>query len=211
MLKVINTPIKEKPDFEMIYLEAFRRCMIVERDNPGDRDNLKRTVYYLVKYFNHLKAENIPHNLDAYLIFMEACNNLIGQLTPAEFMTIFPVSKIYDGERWQSKDYFYTMEMIRDHGLDNPIGNQEEVFNFMWDYVNGNVSEYAVQCMCLISKKSEIQTGKSTMEQFIEDQELDIPIYRRYTDSDGKSYLVDENGQSFPLQKPIPRYLKLVQ
>jgi hypothetical protein len=195
----------------MIYLEAFHRCMVVERDSPGDRDNMMRTVYYLVKYLTHIQADNIATNLDAYLVFMEACNYLMGQLTPAEFITLFPVSKIYDGERWQSKDYFYTMQMIRDHGLDTPIGNQEEAFNFMWDYVNRDVSEYAVQCMCLISKKSQIETGKTTFERFIEEEGLDLPIYRRYEDENGKSYLVDGEGRSTPLQKPVPRYLKLMQ
>jgi hypothetical protein len=65
--------------------------------------------------------------------------------------------------------------------------------------------------MCLISKKSQIETGKSTFEHFIEEEGLDIPIYRRYEDADGKSYLVDSDGHSTPLHKPVPRYLKLME
>jgi hypothetical protein len=34
--------------------------------------------------------------------------------------------------------------------------------------------------------------------------------YRLYSGSDGKSFMVDNNGRSFPVMKKIPRYIKLV-
>lgn len=212
MLKVIDGHIKKEPDYKLIYLNGFVRSNTQRCDDPSDRDNIKRSIYYLVKYFNCLNAHQItgPETLEGNITLMQAANYLIGTIAPAELMTIFPVAKTYDGERWECKDYFYTMEMIKEHGIDTPIGTGEEVFSFLWDYTNNDIRHYMVQCMNIISRMNEIQTGKSIFEQFIEKEGLEIPLYRQYESQDGNKYIVDENGRSAPLQRAMPRHLKLI-
>ncbi|KAF5059809.1 hypothetical protein DSECCO2_332290 [anaerobic digester metagenome] len=170
MLKLIKTRQKPKPDYQRIYINAFARCAVEADNNPEDRDNLKRSIFYLVKYLNCIPKAANYNELQSHHVFIQAANYIIGKLTPAEFMTIFPITKTYDGERWESKDYFYTMQMVQDHGLDTPIGNEEAVFSFLWDYVNRDIRLYMVRCMNIISRFSEFHTGRSTFERFIQEE-----------------------------------------
>ena len=38
--------------------------------------------------------------------------NFIGFLTIRDLVTMFPITKTYDGEKYQCKDYFYTVEAL---------------------------------------------------------------------------------------------------
>ncbi|WKY47158.1 hypothetical protein Q5O24_12430 [Eubacteriaceae bacterium ES3] len=199
-----------KPDYDRIYINAFARCALELENNPDDRDSLKRSIYYLVKYLNCIPKAANYNELQSQNVFIQTVNYMIGKLSPAEFMTIFPITKTYGGERYEMKDYFYTMEKIKEHGLNKPIGDEEAVTSFLWDYVNIEVRLFMVRYMEIISRFSEFHTGKSTLERFIENEGLDLPIYRQYEDENGNSYLVDGNGRSVPVVKKFPDYIKLL-
>jgi hypothetical protein len=58
----------------------------------------------------------------------------MSQLTPREFMNIFPIDKTYDGERFECKDYFYTIKIVRALDQDAPIGDKLD--DLLWEYMN---------------------------------------------------------------------------
>ena len=52
-------------------------------------------------------------------------------ITPRELLSVFPPTKTYDGERYQCKDYFTTMQAVHKHGLDVPLGDR--TFEFLYE------------------------------------------------------------------------------
>lgn len=94
---------------------------------------------------------------------------------------IFNIIKDYDGAKWECKDYFFTMDVLREKGLDNAVG-RDNVFDLMWDYENRELRKLTVFYMSCMSAMYQRQTGVSFMDKFCEDNNID-------------SYSVDrENG-----------------
>ena len=60
---------------------------------------------------------------------------VLGCLTLRNFVTTFPVDKYYKGAKWEEKDYFYTMEVLKDMDWDKPIG-RDKLSELLWDYEN---------------------------------------------------------------------------
>ena len=50
---------------------------------------------------------------------------IISCLTLRNFVTTFPIEKYYKGDKWEEKDYFYTMEVLSAMDLDKAIGRDE--------------------------------------------------------------------------------------
>ena len=122
---------KAKAMLEQLYMKAFGRKVIAIYDGSDlkhCRDNLKRAVFYAVKYFSleridrrHSTEPRTLEQVNTDFNFLECVKMLMGQLTPREMMSMFPIEKEYDGEKWGCKDYFYTIENLKDIDLDNPI------------------------------------------------------------------------------------------
>lgn len=214
LLRLIKGGKKEKPviDYERIYLEAMIRTMEAKKLDFDNKELKKRLVFYMVKYLEvvDLKDKSLE-NHKSMIIFNQVLMDTMKGLTPAEFMTIFPPKKTYDGEKYGMKDYFTTMAALNEHGLNKPIGTEEAVLNLIWDYMNTSVMRYHVKTMSIMSNLSRAETGQGLMERFIEDQGLDIPLYNAYTDHKGKTFLLGKNGKPIPVRKNTPSYLKLAK
>ena len=94
--------------------------------------------------------------------------SVLGGLTLRNFVTTFPITKEYDGAKWESKDYFYTMDVLSSMDWDQPIG-RDNVFDLLWDYVNHDLRKVNVEYTNVLSAAYRSQTGKGIMEQFCED------------------------------------------
>ena len=64
----------------------------------------------------------------------------IGRLTPMELLRMYPVTKEYDGEKWGTKDYFYTMDKLKKLPANKPIGDAQDVACLLWDYQNWDLT-----------------------------------------------------------------------
>lgn len=211
MLKLIEGTKIERPpvDYERIYLNGMVRAIKAKQLEPDDKTITKRIIFYTVKYLSIINIKGMSREgLEGILVFDQMLLNQICELTPAELLTIFPVTKSYDGKRYECKDYFSTMEALQAHGLYEPIRSPETASSLLWDYMNPTVMMYQVHRMSVVSELYSMETGKGLMEQFFEDQ--GVPVYRRYTEEDGTAFMIDGEGRSFPVKKPVPRHLKLV-
>jgi len=148
--------------------KVLNKCQIYMEMNGLDsietnRDLVKQFSYAAInmEILDSFKSKNREDDFKR----IEIWNSFIGLITPRELMEIFPVDKTYDGEKYQEKDYFYTMEMIKEHGIDTPIG-RDNVFAFVMDYQNIKVTEYAVKLMGIVSDLHEKETGKEMFEDF---------------------------------------------
>ena len=93
---------------------------------------------------------------------------MCGHLKLKNFVTTFPISKEYDGAKWECKDYFYTMEVLSGMDWDKPIG-REELSELLWDYQNDDLRHAYIEYTCAMSAIFRSQTGKGIAEKWCED------------------------------------------
>lgn len=106
--------------------------------------------------------------------------DILGRLTVRSFVTTFPITKEYDGDKWECKDYLYTMDILSKMDWDKPIGS-EVMSELLWDYQNNDLIEMYLEYMSATSAIYHSQTGKGIAEQWCEDN--GIPTYTINSDA----------------------------
>jgi len=119
---------------------------------------------------------------------------VLGCLTLRNFVNTFPIDKTYDGEKWEEKDYFYTMEVLSQMDWDKPIG-RDELLELLWDYMNADLRHAYVEFTTAMSAIYRSQTGKGIAETWLDD--LEIPTYTM-----NKETGVMKNNQTGDIMKP---------
>ncbi|RJW38684.1 hypothetical protein DXC92_19010 [Clostridiales bacterium TF09-2AC] len=107
-------------------------------------DDLARYIFLAVKSYgkenmaevNHAKAYKSCLEIENRYQELKQAMDTIGRLTPMGLLRLYPVDKEYDGKKWGTKDYFYTMERLRRLPADKPIGDAQDVACLLWDYQN---------------------------------------------------------------------------
>lgn len=206
MLTVIHGGYSPPIDRSGIYLNGYIRTLETIKLNPGNKDAIRRAVFYGVHFVNSYKNQE-PEMADALWDLIEYTNLCIGRLTPREFITIFPITKTYDGDRWQSKDYFYTMNAMKEFGLDAVIG--DKVHELLWDYMNIKVQIFTVNTLSLMDRIRRAEGKRGMLEEFFGDA---VQTYHKVNDTKGRGFMVNaKTGERHKVTKRIPRYLKLVK
>lgn len=157
------------------------------------QDELMKAALCGVKYMNSvIKIEAVTHRVDntyqttfqakqTAFKLIDALFGIISRIKLKNLIQIFPIDKEYDGDKWGCKDYFFTMDVLRERGLDNAVG-RDGVIDLLWDYENRELRKVTVFYMSCMSAMYQRQTGVSFMDKFCEDNNID-------------SYSVDrENG-----------------
>ncbi len=185
--------------------EHYRRALarMIEKNPVGfmeDNKELKRFIFMYVKRLVLSKAEYNAYSyekLNEMLQFMLMLTDLMGQLTPTEFMQMFPIPKEYDGEKLGVKDYFSTIKDVMKYPLDKPIGIGN-VTQFIMDYYNWDIMEFEVIKLSVISRIRRMEGQKGIMEEFMERQ----GISPRTMHQEGNFMVDDETGEQFEIAKP---------
>lgn len=211
---MINSIQKDKPDYYALYSTAFInqlksadvRYKTVEQ---YDKDTLKKLILLGVKTVVAIESrKKDKDSLTLLFSIISFVNSLMELLTPREFETIFPIDKVYDGERWEMKDYFYTRKYIEEFGIDKII--DKDIDEFLWEYSNWTIGFYLVEQMGVASDLRKLETGKGIMEEFLEEQ--GVPTYTMHEGVDGKQYIENnQTGEVSEVKKPRPRYLRVVE
>lgn len=121
------------------------------------RDDIKKLIYLDIKYIEAIHRSDRNDDEIGFLkkspmeqfSIMDAVVNIIGLLKPMELLEIFPVDKTYDGDKYQTKDYYYTMEALSKLNQDEPIG--KEAFALLWDYQNQTITLFMVQLISVMN------------------------------------------------------------
>ena len=162
-------------------------------------------LYAAIRYLPHEKDQ--PVSMSEWL----AVCRLISRQTPRQFVRLFPISKEYDGQRYQSKDYFTTMQSIARHGWDTPIG---DAVDFLWDYVNPHTSAFVVSFLCALDRERRQQNRPGLLESFAKQQGVELPSYRPVT-LNGKQYMQSQKDGSIvrvsPPKNKMPRWWKIIE
>lgn len=119
---------------------------------------------------------------------------ILGCLTLRNFVTTFPIEKSYNGAKWEEKDYFSTMEVLKNMDWDKPIG-RDELSELLWDYYNADLRHAYIEFTTAMSAIYKAQTGKGIMERFCEDHGIDT-----YTMNKESGIMI--NNQTGDIMKP---------
>lgn len=140
-----------------------------------NKHDIRKLVYYGVRYLGAHEYVFNPLTTEADFGYFEAVLSAIGALTPRELMQVFPIDKEYDGHKWECKDYYSTVEVLREFGMNRPIDEAEgQAFGFLWDYVNMDTRMFAVRFMSVLSDVSQLKGDGDPTVKFFERQGIEV-------------------------------------
>ncbi|MGN8733007.1 hypothetical protein ACTNEY_05100 [Fusicatenibacter saccharivorans] len=139
------------------------------------QDILSRLVFCGIRYAlsveDYIKiAKDMDGVADARVWFeyLNVIFETMGYMTIKNFVTTFPITKDYDGEKYGCKDYFFTVDMLKQYDPEERIG-QERVKDFLFDYQNMDIHRAVIMQMCYTSKLYQQETGRNMAEEFLND------------------------------------------
>jgi len=211
MFEVIKGAVKSAPDYQRIYLGAFVKKVSDYANNPDNQQIIKQIVYYGVKWANATgDPEGDEEAITGLFNLYTGIMDYIGDLTPAEFITVFPIEKSYDGDKWGVKDYFYTMAELHKIGMNERIG-AERVFELLWDYENPDTHVFLVRYMSIMSALRQFQGHPDMMEEWADKNGIET-FTRQKDEATGQEYIQsNKTGKTVSAKKPVPRYMKVVK
>lgn len=193
---------------------------ILEKQGCLDKcsqDGLMKIAFCGIKYIKcvaDMERENqrLDANYQTPFIVKEIGFNLIdslfgiiGRIKLNNLIKMFPIDKTYDGDKYGCKDYFFTMNVLKEKGLDNAVGC-DEVFDLMWDYENRDLREVTVFYMSCMSAMYERQTGANMAEKFCEDNGIGT-----YTMDRENGLLIDNQSGEIAKMSNKPSFMQIVK
>lgn len=174
--------------WERQYLSALEKSCTGRKGRICDlpQDELAKIGLAGIKYICSMRdvtRENMKLGIDkgrtleeeqVRFTVIDSIFTILGCLTLRNFVTTFPIDKIYDGEKWEEKDYFYTMEILSAMDWDKAI-TRDELSELLWDYYNADLRHAYMEYTSAMSAIYKAQTGKGIMEKFFEDR--GVPVY----------------------------------
>lgn len=146
------------------------------QDEETFQSHIEKFIFYGIKNYGTWaeRVKNRPIELleNQYLLDQTILTGM-KYITPRQFMGWFPITKHYDGERFEMKDYYTTMEYINENGIDNPI---REPLEFLWEYMNRDTRTFLVNHTGTMSDIRKYKTGMGIMEEFLQDNDIE-PYY----------------------------------
>ena len=206
-----HKPPRPRPDIRGIYWRALtEKCAAyLETQDARCRPGI---LFLAVKWIGSFWAQRHASLSDEDIEFIMEIRELVlyetANLTPRQLMTVFPITKEYDGARYGTKDYYSTMEALRAVGLDNQIGGQaDEVLD---SYCNRDVFDYGLAVMSAASEFVRRKTGRDPFVEWMETHGV-APHYLEYDPATGREIMRNsKTGEEFEIQRKAPRHPELV-
>lgn len=196
----------KKYDLVMASLRSFNKASneirkeLVSRNYDNlDKEASKRYVFHAIKFIGLLKKEmskssEIPNILEDEYDFIiqitKEVKEIISRMTPHEFMSLFPVEKDFTGHKYETKDYFYTRDMITKIGENNLIGSS--VDEFLWDYVNWEIRFYLLASINVLDKFLHNLNQKGFSDVLLEKTNLEV--FQSFDFGSGIKHLIGDKG-----------------
>lgn len=148
--------------------------------------DIMKIAFSGIKYicsWRNVRRENNKHGIEyqqtleeaqATFQLIDAIFTVCGCLTLRNFVITFPIDKTYDGDKWECKDYFYTMDVLSKMDWDKPIG-RDKLSELLWDYENADLRHAYVEFTTAMSAIYRAQTGKGIAETWCDN--MGIPTF----------------------------------
>lgn len=199
-----------------VYKRAYERLCkrLVQEDFEQilaeKREEIQKFIFLYFKARKSLDVDSMDLQVAENEFYLQdVMINLIGVLTPKELEHIFPIEKWYEGDKYQSKDYFFTRDRLNQLEEEQPIKESIEPIELLYDYMNNDISNFIVDNMVLISKIQRLR-GESSLHDYLS-KELGLKSYIKYENG---VYLDTETGKTFKIQKKkarTPKFISVVK
>lgn len=189
------------------YHEAYCRMLqkILEEKQPF---TTKQFVFLSLRARKEREKPETFREAKEEFLYYESLMGIIGTLTPGEMEQTFPITKDYDGEKYECKDYFSTKNLLRQLPPDRPIKESMDVIDFLLDYQNPDIKRFVIGSMCTISALQALQ-GKETLVDYLNRKWGITPVIKC---ADGV-YMDTKTGKLLKAKKCSrkPKYLVAIQ
>lgn len=168
--------------------------------------DIMKIAFSGIKYicsWRDVRRENNRHGIEyqqtleeaqATFQLIDVIFTVCGCLTLRNFATTFPIEKYYKGAKWEEKDYFYTMEVLKDMDWDKPIG-RDKLSELLWDYENEELRHAYIEFTTSASAILRAQTGKGIAETWCDN--MGVPTY-----TEDKETGIMKNNRTGDIMKP---------
>lgn len=170
IIKLDQTKFKRRLWFNAFYRNMKHYYEVVSKGQDASEAKQKY-VFYGIKYlgvwtkgFSRIVPTYSDEELERSFLFYSEILDSLTTITPRQFMTMFPVGKEYEGKRWEVMDYYTTIAMIEENGMDDPI---EQPFEFLWDYWNWDTRRFLMNYLSVGSEMHKRKTGTTPIEEFL--------------------------------------------
>ena len=240
MLKLIVTQKKKYKKDDLFYAERYEAIEertideILNVTNEKKLNSLIGKLYFArvkkccYKYSYYKKNENKMSFNDIkelFFYFSEAIESL-KTLTPKVLQQLFPISKIYDGEKFDCLDYYTTKKSLSEFNENEPfyitdykfkmteeeLKKREEKVSFLiMEYQNKDIRKFNIGYMVLSNKLNRMINGTDAMDKLFEEfPKLKENSIKSYTDKNGKKYFIDSKGKAHRARPNIPKNWKII-
>lgn len=152
----------------------------------------------------------IPEMVKRRWELLHSLLEMLSVYSPRELLQQYPVTKRYDGARWEEKDYFFVMQKMQALDQGRPIMEQADMFELLMDYQNTDLELFAVGLMRSLSDMRRLDGHPGVLEEFMAERGV-VPV--QYHEKEG--YIYDPStGRSYPIKKPrprVPKWLRVVK
>ena len=131
-----------------------------EERNP---DTVKKAIYWSVCYIPILDVE-----AEFKSQVIDSIKSLMTNITYREFIQLFRITKEYDGDKFGMKDYYSTIDYLKDFNLDDLIHDPEEL---IMEYYNPLILALGVEYMTVVSEMSRNHFGIDPFTAFFHPEE----------------------------------------
>lgn len=188
----------------VLQLAQKNKDIKVVADYP--QPDIMKIAFSGIKYicsWRNVRRENNRHGIEyqqtleeaqATFQLIDAIFTVCGCLTLRNFVITFPIDKTYDGAKWEEKDYFYTIEVLKDMDWDKPIG-RDKLSELLWDYENEELRHAYIEFTTAASAIFRAQTGKDIAETWCDN--MGVPTY-----TEDKETGIMKNNRTGDIMKP---------
>ena len=200
--------IKTEQSKHEIYKRNFKRVLqsIIDKSFKNKDDavtSFRKAVFYGVKTVvtypknEYLTREKLMERFEE----TEMVKMLIEFLSPIELMQVFPVDKQYDGFKYETKDYFSTMEMLNKLDINTSFRDKKVDINMiLMGYENIFITVFMLEIVNMIDGFRKLEGKESMIVEFMREQ--GVHPMTMYTDeATGKKFLLDGNGKTIPIKE----------
>ena len=198
-------------EYDKIYTRMYLNHFSRQLNNLTQltKDQTTKAIYWGVRgvplMFNSLLNKDLSKNdknktLNGLISAVLLVEELIGTLTPNELITIFPIEKRYNSNKYEVNDYYTTIGALKKIGMDTAIG--DNVTMLMCEYLNEYLCIFTMTKICILSALRRIQNNNNSSI-----------IYELMTSPNGKEFLYDTHNYITYItknRKPSSRRLPVV-
>lgn len=174
-MKVIKN--QQKRSLQEVYPDAFVRFLNKSnlaadlKYDQMEKDELIKYIFLGIKSINVLH-KNIEQKKDIDLLFSEysLINNIIlaiTYITPQELLRIFPLEKVYNGAKYEIKDYYYSIQVLKKAGLDKIIKYETKIREILFDFMNLDIKLFVMAWISCANDMNYILTNKDLFSEFL--------------------------------------------